>query len=199
MDPLEEEQQREGVLGSCPQVEVEVGGWKYPCLLDISSQVTLFSEEYYQWWLGDRPMQNPAVLEWLNPCTANGLQISFIGYAVMDFIIGGVQATLVLPGETQSRSQEYHCGGGRVPLRIMNVHPFPIELPRRHPLATIAGIDPSQVQGGRNIVLHTPSPGEVVIDFPTTQAPAGAGSPLDLPEVEGLTPDQQQRFRELIH
>ncbi|KAJ8360835.1 hypothetical protein SKAU_G00173600 [Synaphobranchus kaupii] len=43
---------------------------------------------------------------------------------------------------------------------------------------------------------HTPCPGEVVVDVRTTQAPA---SPLDLPEAEGLTSDQQQRFQELIH
>ncbi|KAJ8375285.1 hypothetical protein SKAU_G00058650 [Synaphobranchus kaupii] len=88
--------------------------------------------------------------------------------------------------------------GGLVLLRIANVHPFPIDLPRRRPLVTIAGIDCSQVQGGRNMVLQTPNPGEVVIDVRTTQAPARAGSPLDLLEAEGLTPDQQQQFRELI-
>ncbi|KAJ8369890.1 hypothetical protein SKAU_G00099180 [Synaphobranchus kaupii] len=32
----------------------------------------------------------------------------------------------------------------------------------------------------------------------TTQAPAGAGSLLDLPEAKGLTPVQQKQFRELI-
>ncbi|KAJ8368529.1 hypothetical protein SKAU_G00085570 [Synaphobranchus kaupii] len=47
-------------------------------------------------------------------------------------------------------------------------------------------------------VAATPSPGEVVIDVRTTQAPAGGGSPLDLPEAERLTPDQQQRFWDLI-
>ncbi|KAJ8339347.1 hypothetical protein SKAU_G00361330 [Synaphobranchus kaupii] len=78
----EEEWQREGVPGRCPQVEV---GWrKFPCLLDTGSQVTLFGEGYYRRWFGERPLQNPAVLEWLNLRGANGLQIPFIGYAVMD-------------------------------------------------------------------------------------------------------------------
>ncbi|KAJ8359029.1 hypothetical protein SKAU_G00155540 [Synaphobranchus kaupii] len=40
--PEEEERQREGVLGRCPQVDVD--GRKFPCLLDTGSQVTLFSE-----------------------------------------------------------------------------------------------------------------------------------------------------------
>ncbi|KAJ8346961.1 hypothetical protein SKAU_G00283620 [Synaphobranchus kaupii] len=79
--------------------------------------------------------------------------------------------------------------GGQVLLWIINVHPFPIELPRRRPLVTIARIDPSQVQGGRNMVLQTPSPREVVVDVRTAQTPARVGSPLDLLEAEGLTPD----------
>ncbi|KAJ8380698.1 hypothetical protein SKAU_G00014760 [Synaphobranchus kaupii] len=65
--------------------------------------------------------------------------------------------------------------GGGVLLWIANVHPFP----RWRPLATIAGLEPSQVQIGCNMALQTPSPGEVVIDVRTTQAPAGAGSPCD--------------------
>ncbi|KAJ8356411.1 hypothetical protein SKAU_G00192050 [Synaphobranchus kaupii] len=79
--------------------------------------------------------------------------------------------------------------GGGVLLRIAKAHPFPIELHRRRPLATIASIDPSRVQGGGNMVLQTPRPGEVIIDVRTTQAPAGTESPLDLPEAEGLMPD----------
>ncbi|KAJ8351959.1 hypothetical protein SKAU_G00234350 [Synaphobranchus kaupii] len=45
---------------------------------------------------------------------------------------------------------------------------------------------------------QTPSSGEVIIDVRTTKAPAGTGSPLDLPVAKGLTPEQQQWFRELI-
>ncbi|KAJ8352057.1 hypothetical protein SKAU_G00235330 [Synaphobranchus kaupii] len=248
-DPQEEEQQREGMLGRCPQVEMEVSGQKFPCLLNTGSQVTLFSEQYYQWWLGDRPMQNPTILECLNLRAANGLQIPFTGYAVSDFVVGGVHVPkkgLVIvwddclgsewgvlgmnviqhcwgerdPAQIPAHSEvvrwaqvsngglaEGQCGlvedggewkvacglvlvqGGRVLLWIANAHPFPIELPRQRTLATIAGIDLSQVQGGCNRVLQTPSPGEVIIDVQTTEVPAGAGNPLDLPEAEGLTPD----------
>ncbi|KAJ8347010.1 hypothetical protein SKAU_G00284110 [Synaphobranchus kaupii] len=48
--------------------------------------------------------------------------------------------------------------GGRVLLRIVNVHPFPIELPRLSPLATIASIDPSQGQGGPRHGAADPQP-----------------------------------------
>ncbi|KAJ8333523.1 hypothetical protein SKAU_G00415310 [Synaphobranchus kaupii] len=43
--------------------------------------------------------------------------------------------------------------GGQVLLRIANIHPFPIELQRCRPL-----------QGDCNMVLQTPSPGEVIVD-----------------------------------
>ncbi|KAJ8351958.1 hypothetical protein SKAU_G00234340 [Synaphobranchus kaupii] len=78
------------------EMKVEVGGRQFPCLLDTGSQVTLFSEGYYWQWLGDRPMQNPAILEWLNLRAANGLQIPFIVYAVMDFKIRGVHVPALL-------------------------------------------------------------------------------------------------------
>ncbi|KAJ8375327.1 hypothetical protein SKAU_G00059070 [Synaphobranchus kaupii] len=48
---------------------------------------------------------------------------------------------------------------------------------------------PATMHGGRDMVLQTPNPREVVINVWTTQAPAGAGSPLDLPEAGELTPD----------
>ncbi|KAJ8369143.1 hypothetical protein SKAU_G00091710 [Synaphobranchus kaupii] len=169
-DPREEEQQKEEVLGRCPQVGVAVGGRRFLCLLDTGSQVTLFGEGYYRRWLGDRPMQNPA-LSW------SGLK---------DSIQVPVRSEVVLWAQVSGGGlAEEQCGlvegvkdgggwkvarglvqvrGGRVLLQIANVHPFPIELPRRRPLVTIAGIDPSQVQGGRDLVLQTPSPREVIID-----------------------------------
>ncbi|KAJ8351924.1 hypothetical protein SKAU_G00234000 [Synaphobranchus kaupii] len=116
----EEEQQREGVLGRCPQVEVE---------------------------------------------------ILFIGYAVMDFKVGG---------STRART------GPPVPEQLASVcltQRDPVQVPARSEVvrwAQVVGawqkdsadwlkpsrmeangnIDPSQVQGGRDMVLQNPSPGE---------------------------------------
>ncbi|KAJ8359212.1 hypothetical protein SKAU_G00157370 [Synaphobranchus kaupii] len=85
--------------------------------------------------------------------------------------------------------------GGRVLLRIANIHPYTIELSCQRPLVTIAGI----VQGACDIVLQTPSPREVVMDVRTTEALAGVERPLDRPEAEGLTRNQQQWFQGLMH
>ncbi|KAJ8277589.1 hypothetical protein GJAV_G00077110, partial [Gymnothorax javanicus] len=88
--------------------------------------------------------------------------------------------------------------GGKVPLRLINVHPYPLSLPRRRPLAKVSRIAPSQIQGGCELVLRTPRPGEVEVDVRTAQAPLGAGSPLPPPELEGLSPEQQHQARVLL-
>ncbi|KAJ8380703.1 hypothetical protein SKAU_G00014810 [Synaphobranchus kaupii] len=234
-----------------------------------ASQVTLFTEGYYRRWLGDRPMQNPAVLQWFNlraavskfhlsamPSWTNLIQhcwgeVMWGGAAWgSEFCsqltggkrdesgrgrlrsatdsktdppvpeqLGNTRLTRRDPVQITAHSEvvrwaqvsggglaKKQCGlvevvedggewkvarglvrvrGGGVLLWIANVHPFP----RWHPLATIAGLEPSQVQSGCNMALQTPSPGEVVIDVRTTQAPAGAGSPFD-PLLQGLGTDE---------
>ncbi|KAJ8375774.1 hypothetical protein SKAU_G00063540 [Synaphobranchus kaupii] len=185
-----EEQQREGLLGRCPQVAVEVGGWKFLCLLDTGSQITLFSEGY-NLWFGEQPLQNPAVLEWLFLRAENGLQIPFIGYALRS-----AHLTRRDPVQVAALSEVLRWAQGSG------------EGLSDGQCGLVEGVDNGgewkvarelfQVQGGRDMVLQTPSPEEVVVDVRTTQAPAGVGIPLDLPEAKGLTPDQQQWFRMLI-
>lgn len=81
------------LVGECFGVEVEVEGVKLPCLLDTGSQVTLFSQSFFQKWLGHCPVQKKEGIDWLKLKAANGLQIPYIGYVVLDFVIGG----LVIP------------------------------------------------------------------------------------------------------
>lgn len=47
------------LVGMCPGVEVVVAGVKLPCLLDTGSQVTLFSETFFQKWLGGEQKRSP--------------------------------------------------------------------------------------------------------------------------------------------
>ncbi|KAJ8356902.1 hypothetical protein SKAU_G00196960 [Synaphobranchus kaupii] len=309
---MEEGPGRSAVLGRCPHVEVEVGGVKVPCLLDTGSQVTLFTEGFYQRWLKNQPLQEAGVLEWLELKGANGLDIPFIGYVMLDFVVGGVdiprKGVLIvrdgcvgaeygvlgmnvimhcwrelfqgegrgaltfsvsqhsrarrewekafavcrrissrasaIPGPLRVRldrrekvivppNSEFLCWGrvvggpwdsemaglveaveepadwcvgrslvrvqeGKVPLRLVNVHPYPIHVPSRRPLAIISVIEPSQVQGGRDMVLRAPRPGMVEVGVCTVQAPAGEGQPLTLPEVEGLAPLEKQQLQALL-
>ncbi|XP_062416225.1 uncharacterized protein LOC134107905 [Pungitius pungitius] len=78
------------LVGMCPGVEVVVAGVKLPCLLDTGSQVTLFSETFFQKWLSGEQKRSPQDLLWLSLKAANGLQIPYTGYAILDFSVGGV-------------------------------------------------------------------------------------------------------------
>ncbi|KAJ8376174.1 hypothetical protein SKAU_G00067540 [Synaphobranchus kaupii] len=128
-DPQEEEQQREGVLARCPQMEVELDSAgltrRNPVQVPAHSEVVLWAQ-----------------------VSGGGLAEGQCG------LVEGIEDG----GEWKVARGLVQVRGGRVLLWIANVHPFPIELPRRRPLATIASIDPSQVQGGRDMVLQTPNP-----------------------------------------
>ena len=53
------------MIGTCPGVEIVVAGVKLPCLLDTGSQVTLFSETFFQKWLSGEQTRDPQDLCWL--------------------------------------------------------------------------------------------------------------------------------------
>ncbi|KAJ4942557.1 hypothetical protein JOQ06_012411 [Pogonophryne albipinna] len=81
---------RPSIVGECPGVDILVAGVKLPCLLDTGSQVTLFSETFFQKWLSGEQKRNPQDLHWLTLKAANGLKIPYTGYAILDFSVGGV-------------------------------------------------------------------------------------------------------------
>lgn len=74
----------------CPGVEVEVNGKIIRCLLDTGSQVTLFSETLFRKQLQDLSVNTVDKPSWLTLKAANGLQIPYIGYAILDFKVGGI-------------------------------------------------------------------------------------------------------------
>ena len=82
---------RPALIGECPGVEVEVNGQIIPCLLDTGSQVTLMSQTLFRQRLGNVGLEVGEESRWLSLKAANGLQIPYIGYALLDFKVGGVQ------------------------------------------------------------------------------------------------------------
>lgn len=86
----ESQANKQSIIGACPGVEIEVAGVKLPCLLDTGSQVTLFSESFFQKWLSGEQKRSPQDLHWLTLKAANGLRIPYTGYAILDFTVGGV-------------------------------------------------------------------------------------------------------------
>ncbi|XP_062374615.1 uncharacterized protein LOC134062574 isoform X2 [Sardina pilchardus] len=76
-------------IGQCPEVEVTVHGKNIPCILDTGSQVTLFSQSLFQNYVQE-PVHSAEEIPWLTLKAANGLNLPYIGYAILDFQIGGV-------------------------------------------------------------------------------------------------------------
>ena len=65
-------------------VEVMVQGRLIPCILDTGSQGTLFSKALFQ----DEPVMGASEISWLSLRAANGLQLPYVGYALLDFEVG---------------------------------------------------------------------------------------------------------------
>lgn len=113
MDPPYVEQW--GFVGICPQVEIQFKGKRVCCLLDTESQVTLMTEDNYRRVFTEQGLGSRGVVGWLSLRAANGLELPYVGYALMDGQVGEVR----LPGKgivvTKDRGQE------ELPILGMNV------------------------------------------------------------------------------
>lgn len=300
------------IVGECPGVEILVSGVKVPCLLDTGSQVTLFSECFFQKWLGGETKRSPQDLQWLTLKAANGLQIPYTGYAILDFSVGGVQVpgkgVIIVKDEclgaergilgmnvishcwrelfqgvhpgmtafgatmsTQARGEwerafaicqrvsltepsdgqvgvarltrqdpvyippnsemvlwtqlygaqtsrkfcamvegleqdgEWQVGRsiawvvkGRLPVRVRNVNPYPVEMPQRCPLANVFQVDPGQVQGEMDLVLTALDVGVVEVDVQKNQMTTEVDHPVNRLKGEGLSAEQQRKMDDLL-
>lgn len=83
-DPSSVPALRDDWVGRCPTVEVQANGVTINCLVDTGSQVTLFSESLAQELFADRRLQAMEASQ-LTLRGANGLDIPYTGYIVVDF------------------------------------------------------------------------------------------------------------------
>lgn len=83
--------ERSAVIGRSPEIEATIQGKTIPCVLDTGSQATLMSETLFQRHFGRECMGHPDRISWLTLVAANGLQIPYVGYAELNFIIGGIE------------------------------------------------------------------------------------------------------------
>lgn len=88
-DPLSMPTLKDDWVGRCPTVEIQVSGVKIKCLVDTGSQVTLFSESLSRELFKDHRFQG-AEASRLTLRGANGLDIPYTGYVVVDFHIQAV-------------------------------------------------------------------------------------------------------------
>lgn len=79
------------LVGDCPVVEVLVQGLAIPCILDTGSQVTLFSQALFNEHFQTEQMRATREISWLSLRAANGLQLPYVGYALLDFEVSVVQ------------------------------------------------------------------------------------------------------------
>lgn len=301
------------MVGRCPEIEVTVQGKTIPCILDTGSQVTLMSQTLFQRHFGEECISDPDRISWLALKAANGLNIPYVGYAVLDFNIGGIevkkkgvvivrddcinteygllgmnvvtdcwasifqgghpgaaafksvfspsaeklwdvafaacqraeasttrvelqgvarlqrQPPVMLPPSTETiiwaqvpqaagladcpvlledldgygrkwrvaRSLAW-TRGGRVPLRICNPNPFPLELPQRCPLATVTQIDQHEIRGRTTLTLRSAGPQAIEVDVQHTAQTPSEDHPALALKGDGLDGDQQAQLEVLL-
>lgn len=81
---------RSALVGESPEVEVRIQGKQIPCIIDTGSQVTLLSRGLFQRHLQGAEMKEIRDIPWLTLKAANGLSLPYVGYALLDFEVGGV-------------------------------------------------------------------------------------------------------------
>lgn len=293
-------------IGECPAVEVTAEGVTIPCLLDTGSQVTLFSETFFKKHF-NKQAEEKTKIEWLKLKAANGLRIPYVGYAMLDFQIGGIkipdrgvlivsdeimgpeqgllgmnvigqvwntvhlgahpgleafksaipqgsrqeweralaccqrtmtvgpteerpvtarltkqQQPVVVPAEsemmlwahipedpgkthytalvegvdTETEWQVAHAvvdvKNHRIPIRVCNPHPYPIEIPQRQPLAKVCRISIDQIHSDHLEFQELPS-GELEVAVRAIQEIAEDGTSGGVPQCTNLNQTQQER------
>ncbi|XP_072556808.1 uncharacterized protein [Paramormyrops kingsleyae] len=82
---------REALVGESPVLEVMAAGRPVPCILDTGSEVTLFSRSLFAQCVRGTEVKGAAEVPWLTLRAVNGLSLPYVGYAVLDFTVTGVE------------------------------------------------------------------------------------------------------------
>lgn len=303
---------REALVGESPEIQVLAAGRPVPCIVDTGSQVTLFSLTVFERYVKGVAMRGAMEVPWLTLRAVNGLNIPYVGYAVMDFMVagvlvpqrgvvivedqhlpapygilgmnvirqcweglnqrGGIHRSLfvsalprsarttwnqafatcrrlqvrgdtreihlarlrktgprrlqpeseavvwaevpggqlqdgdqVLVEDCREGQQEWCVGrtlatvqGGKVPLRVCNLHAYPVELPARRPLASVEKVEPDALQLPNELVLR--SQGEEVVEVEVR--PVSHAQPQHLQTLsqsgEGLAPEEREQLQAVL-
>ena len=76
------------LIGTCPEVQMVLGGVTVNCLLDSGSQVTTIGESFYSEHLKNTDLQDSS--KWLKITAANNLPVPYVGYISTDVSVCGI-------------------------------------------------------------------------------------------------------------
>lgn len=85
----------------------------------------------------------------------------------------------------------------KIPIRLCNPHPYPIEIPQRQPLAKVCHISPDQIHGNE-LVLQEQTDGEVEVAVRAVQELAEDSTAGGFPCCPHLPQQQQDRVNQLL-
>lgn len=80
-----------GLVGDTPIIYAVMDGIQVPCMLDTGSQVTMMKQSFFLHHFGQQGTKLKDASSWLAIQAANGLSVSYIGYARFEVCIGSVR------------------------------------------------------------------------------------------------------------
>lgn len=93
--------------------------------------------------------------------------------------------------------------GGRVPCRLCNPNPYPVEVPQRQPLAQVTEVEPTEIQAEQDLFLSRVETDVVEVEVRQigVLGVAEEAEPHPVMSLKGdlLAPDQQGQMTNLLH
>ena len=83
-NPSTKEHFLENAVGKCPEVDIEIGGISFRCLLDTGSNVSTLTEGFFRDHLHGEDEDMHCTAKWLRITAANKLPLPYLGYVELD-------------------------------------------------------------------------------------------------------------------